>query len=355
MQVCSGLGRKADQIDCVVLCGGYGRRLRPLTDAMPKVLLPVAGEPCVNRIVQKLLKSSYVRTIFFLVNRKAEAPVRRYLQEYSVPRAVVVVEPPVGESQGWGSARALAFFAHSRSVGTTLVIGADNTFDFGIDEFIEFSCGSKATAIAVHRQADMCENEEYGSVCLSAEGVLLDFVEKQRTEYYDVSTACYVVRGEEMRLLPTYVQYEYLNDTMGGVVQWFHRSGIVLRAYVFECSWFDIGTRRGFIGANAHYLSGKREGDILRANVFDPVDVEARAQVVESTIGPGVHIGPGAYVCRSQIVNSVVMNDAKIVDATIRNSIVGSGSAITGELIGKIHASSGGTEGVRSEWHEDKP
>ena len=158
-------------------------------------------------------------------------------------------------------------------------------------------------------------SESDSVVKLGKDGRIVDFVEKSKTTVYrDVSTACYYLRSDELKLIDVYLRQRG-SDNLGSFFNWLQSNGIKLVAYTFESQWFDIGDRMRMLDANRHFLQDIREGEIDDKTVIrGPVQIEQGAKIQDSIIGPNVYIGHGCKISHSQIRDSIIMKRVSITN-----------------------------------------
>jgi glucose-1-phosphate thymidylyltransferase len=327
----------SDLVDCIVLCGGYASRLWPLTLDMAKTLLPIAGKPCLNYVLDRVFALGNLGRVLLVVNEKLAPQIEAFARRNPYGKLEIVVEPPNGEKEQWGPIEALDFVVSRVGMRDLLVIGGDNLFEFDLTELVASAKRRDVSSLAVHRHDSLEDVSEYGVVRLDESGIVADFREKEKTtRYRDVSTACYYFRAEELRLLGHYIETSSGVSTLGGYIHWLHGRGVTISGRVFTEPWFDIGTRSKLLEANRYYLRDRQRGKITESSIKGPVQIEAGASVTSSIIGPSVYLGLNVEVTNSEIVNSVVMDGTTIHDSVIKDSIVGPDShvqAYAGEFV----------------------
>ena len=221
---------------CLILAGGFGTRLYPLTRNRAKALLEYKGQPLINHIVRMVPPHIPV-----LVNtsRKFEPEFRRWQQ--TAPREVtILVENVMKEEDKLGAVGSLAFWITNAPIAEDiLVIAGDNYFEFSLSEFLA-SYDGQHTLVAVYDVGDRNLARQFGVVRL--DGVrIVKFQEKPaKPESSLIATACYVFPRRVFSLLSLYCRLGE-KDNLGSFVAYLVDRDEV-HAYAFSEPWVDIGT-----------------------------------------------------------------------------------------------------------------
>jgi glucose-1-phosphate thymidylyltransferase len=225
----------------IVLGAGYATRLRPLTDDVPKQLLPVGGRPLLDWIVDKLDDVPSLEGIHVVTNSHY---AERFCLWADTRAGVVVHDDGTSTNEDRrGAIGDLAFtIAEAGLDDDLLVIAGDNLFDFALADFVEFWASKGiASAVAVLDVGDPRLASQYGIVELADDDRVLDFVEKPADPQTTLAaTALYLYHREHARLIGTYLSEGNPHDQPGNLVAWLHRREPVY-AYRFDGEWFDIG------------------------------------------------------------------------------------------------------------------
>ncbi len=225
----------------VVLGAGYATRLRPLTDEVPKQLLPVGGRPILDWILDKLDGVPGLEGIHVVTNSHYAARFRRWADERG---GVAVHDDGTSTNEDRrGAIGDLAFTIDEAGLGDDLlVIAGDNLFGFALPDFVAFWRGKGvASAVAVHDVRDFALARQYGIVELGNDDRVLGFVEKPAEPQSTLAaTAMYLYHRDHVRLIGEYLAQGNPRDQPGNLVAWLHRREPVY-AYRFEGEWFDIG------------------------------------------------------------------------------------------------------------------
>jgi len=294
--------------DAVVLAGGYATRLWPVTRHRAKPLLPVAGEPMVDHILQPLEDEDRVETVYVSTNERFADDFRGHLDERGYEKTRLVVEPTTEEYEKLGTVGALAELVRSEDVDEDLlVIAGDNLFSFEVSEFVDFFEEHRTPCIGAYDVGAQEDATEYGVVDLNGDRVVA-FEEKPEDPPSSlISIACYAFPADSLGALDEYLSDDGNPDAPGYFVEWFHEREDV-RAFTFDGAWFDVGTRDSYLDANAYLVE-----DGL---------VEEGATVADSELGDDVYVGGGAEVRGSELENCIVFGGAEIRDCSLRGTVV---------------------------------
>jgi mannose-1-phosphate guanylyltransferase len=279
----------------VLLVGGEGTRLRPLTYETPKPMLPVMNRPFLEHQVEHL-RSHGVDRIVLACGYRPDA-IRAHFGD----ALEYVVEP---EPLGTGGAIAFA----ARGIGETFVVAnGDILTDLDVTALVGFHRERSARmTIALHPVADP---SRYGVVVTDREGAVTAFVEKPAPGTLDSNTinaGTYVVEPDVLDLVPSgrTVSVEY--DVFPRL------AGAGLHARSFTGYWRDIGTPESYREANVERLP---EGGLIDPSAV----VAADASVTRSVVGPGCRVEAGAHVRGSVLLAGAVVAAGRNVE----NQVVG--------------------------------
>ena len=243
--------KEGDMIKAVVLAGGFATRLYPVTQALPKPLLPVGGRPVIDYIIENLEKCDCVDEIIVSTNKRFENHFRNWLEDLNCTKKIrIVVEDASDETQKLGTIGALNFLIDSQKLqDDCLIIGGDNVFDFEISEFVNYYRQVKKPVIALYDIKDLEKAKKFGVVCVK-DNKVVDFAEKPSEPPSSlVSTCCYIFPKDVLTLIPKYLEESKQNDAPGYFISWL-KGMEETHAFVFDNQWFDIGDMNALADAN---------------------------------------------------------------------------------------------------------
>ncbi len=293
----------------IVLAGGQGTRLRPLTYGTPKPMLPIANRPFLEHQLA-WLASHGVDEVVLSLGYQPDAFTGHFTGAEAVPglRLAYAVEP-----EPLGTAGAIRFAAGDALAERVVVCNGDVLTDLDLSALIRFheDRGAEAT-ISLTRVEDP---SAFGVVPTDTDGRVLGFVEKPApgeapTEW--INAGAYVLEPSVIGSIPVGRNVSIERETFPGLLE---RDG-KLYAVGSGGYWLDIGTPAKYLQANLDMAA-----DLL---LGASAAVAPTASVDGSVLGAGVGVGD-----RSRVIRSVLLDGAQVGrDAQVSDSIVGAGASI---------------------------
>ncbi len=232
----------------VVMAGGEGSRLRPLTIGRPKPMVPLVDKPVLGHILELLRYHGITEVVITL--QYLPSVIQDFYGDGSalgLNITYVVEEMPLGTAGGVKNAA-----AHLND--TFLVISGDALTDFNLQAAVQrhITAGALAT-LAVYSVPNPLE---YGAVVSDENGNITQFLEKpdwSAVRSDRVNTGIYVLEPAVLDYIPDDVVYDFSTELFPDLLQ----RGERLQAYVAEGYWCDVGTIGEYMRANADLISGK--------------------------------------------------------------------------------------------------
>jgi len=221
---------------CLILAGGFGIRLYPLTVSQAKALLEYKGKPVISHIVHKITPNI---NIMVSTNKKFEADFLHW--QRTINREVeILVEEALSEDQKLGAVGSLNFWIENKPiVEDLLVIAGDNYFEFDMAQFIA-SCDGKHALIAIYDIGNKDKASQFGVVQLERHRIAKFQEKPARPKSSLIATACYVLPQRIFPLLHQYCQ-QGKRDNLGSFIAYLIDKDEV-HAYTFTELWIDIGS-----------------------------------------------------------------------------------------------------------------
>jgi glucose-1-phosphate thymidylyltransferase len=223
----------------LILAAGYATRLRPLTDTIPKQLLPVGGRPMVDWILDKI-RAAGIDDVHLVTNARFGPDFQRWAEGKQV---VVHDDGTKTNEDRLGAIGDIRFVQEHADVDDDLlVIAGDNLFEYALTDLLDFwRAKGGLSAVAVHDVGDLELVRKYSIVELDADDRIVGFVEKpERPRTTLAATATYVYSREHAQLVATYLEQGNPPDQPGNYVAWLH-ARVPVYAYRFPGGWHDIG------------------------------------------------------------------------------------------------------------------
>ncbi|WP_345166220.1 sugar phosphate nucleotidyltransferase [Nibribacter koreensis] len=310
----------------IVPMAGMGKRMRPHTLTVPKPLIPIAGKPIVQRLVEDIAKvcQEPIEEVAFIIGHfgaEVEARLIKIAESVGAKGTIHYQEEPLGTAHA-------ILCAQSALKGNVVVAFADTLFkaDFKLDTSAEGT-------IWVQKVEDP---RPFGVVKLNEQGQITEFVEKPQDFVSDLAIIgiYYFKDGEYLR---NELQYLLDNDIKdkgeyqltNALENMKSKGSVFIPGPISE--WLDCGNKDATVYTNQRYLEYiKDEQGLVSSSatlnntvIIPPVYIGENAVLNNSVIGPHVSIGNNTQVDGSVLSNSIVQENSKIKSALIANSMVG--------------------------------
>lgn len=314
---------------------GMGKRMRPHTLTVPKPLLPIAGKPTVQRLVEDIAKvcNEKIEEVNFIIGRfgaEAEANLIKVAESVGAKGKISY------QDEALGTAHAILCAKESLK-GKVIVAFADTLFkaDFKLDE------GNDGT-IWVQKIEDP---RMFGVVKVDANNIITDFVEKPEEFVSDLAIiGIYYFRDGEY--LHKELQYLIDNNIMekgeyqltNALENMKQQGAKFIPGRISE--WLDCGNKDSSVFTNQRYLeyikAEKLTADsakITNSVIIQPCYIGENVELKNAVVGPHVSIGNNSSISNSVIKNSIVQTNAKISHAVIENSMFGNFAVYSGKAL----------------------
>jgi len=296
-------------MQAIILAGGMGTRLRPLTYTLPKPMLPVAGRPAIAHIVESLARAGCDDVI--ITTNYLASLVEERLKRLALPIAVRCVEEfkPLGTA---GCVRNL----WEELDEEFLIVQGDAVADIDYHALLAFHHEKEAdVSISVMRVAD---TREFGVCDLDSDGRIRRFQEKPRPEdaVSDMASAgFYVLKKAMIEHVPPDQPFDFARELFPILM----RHDARFFGWPLNGFWIDIGRVGTYLAANTRLIEGHcavaPDAQIAPdATCIAPFTIGAGSKIASgATIGPGTVIGAGCFVgAGAKVVGSVVYDEVSL-------------------------------------------
>lgn len=328
-------------LSAVVIAGGFGTRLLPLTRNRPKHLLEVGGVPFLEHQLGRLAAAG-VRHVVLATSYRADLfePVLGDGSRWGVRLDYVQEAEPLGTG---GAIRNVADALEADPEGAVVVLNGDVLSGHDLSaQLLDFETPREGRPVDVSLHLVEVEDARaFGCVPTDGDGRVTAFVEKsEHPVTRQVNAGCYVFRRRVVDAIPAGRVVSVERETFPGLVS----SGALVVGYVESAYWRDVGTPAALVAASADVVLA--DG---RTALADPTaEVDPGSQVdAGSVVGPRVVVGAGAVVSGSvlmagarvgagaRVVDSVLGPDARVGDGVHLDAVtVGDGASVaTGAVI----------------------
>ena len=307
-------------MQAIVLVGGFGTRLRPLTLSTPKQMLHVGNRPMIERVLEHLGAHGVDRAVLSLGYRPDA-----FRDAYPDGRCAGVELHYAVEPEPRDTAGAIRFAALDAGIRERMVVvNGDVLTDLDISALVarHDAAGAEGT-IALHRVEDP---SAFGVVPTDDDGRVQAFIEKPPRDEAPtdrINAGTYVLEPSVIDRIAPDVPVNVERVTFPAMVA--DRS---LYAFDGDAYWIDAGTPASYLAANLHLLDGTRgepEAGIHPA-------AEVRGTVTGSWIGAGAVVAEGAEVRGSVVLAGATVAEGAVVDGSIvgPGAVVGTGAKVLG-------------------------
>ena len=312
-------------MNIIIPMAGMGKRMRPHTLTVPKPLIPIAGKPIVQRLVEDIAKvcGSEVNKVAFIIGHFGTEVEKKLLD---IAQSVGAKGSIHYQDQALGTAHAI-LCAWEALEGNVVVAFADTLFkaDFTLDT-------TKEGIIWVQQVEDP---RPFGVVKINAQHQITDFVEKP-VEFVSDLAIIGIYYFRDGAYLRSELQYLLDNDIKDkGEYQITNAlENMKNKGTQFEpgqvTEWLDCGNKDATVYTNQRYLEYIKDTNLVAASaqvensvIIPPVFIGENVRIHNTVVGPHVSIGKGSQVTDSIIRNSIVQENTYIADAHISNSMLG--------------------------------
>ncbi|RMD73325.1 MAG: nucleotidyl transferase, partial [Chloroflexi bacterium] len=318
----------------VVMAGGEGTRLRPLTINRPKPMVSLVDRPVMQHIIE-LLKLHGITDIIITVQYLANV-IQDYYGDgsaYGVNITYSLEEVPLGTAGSVKNAEHLL-------TEPFLVISGDALTDFNLTQIIEYHMASGATAtVTLTRVANPLE---YGVIITDEQGRIRQLLEKPSWgEVFSdtVNTGIYVFNPD----IFSYIERGRVTDWSKDVFPRMLHRGDRLYGYIANGYWTDVGTIEAYMRACSDYLSGKVNLPRIGHNIGGDIWIDRDAEIApDAQLHGPIYLGHGAKIKGGVIIHGPsVIRDYTIVDSRAnidrsiiwRNSYIGERAELRGAIV----------------------
>jgi mannose-1-phosphate guanylyltransferase/phosphomannomutase len=323
-------------VKAVVMAGGEGTRLRPLTSNQPKPMMPMANRPLMEHVVRRLAFHGFddiVVTVAFLASH-----IRNYFgdgSELGVAMHYATEETPLGTA---GSVRNAA----AELDDTFMVISGDVLSDIDLGEVVKAHRSSGALATIALRRVE--NPVDFGIVITSPDGWVERFLEKPTwgQVFSDtINTGIYVLEPQILDLIPEHEPVDFSETVFPAAL----KRGLAIQGLVVDGYWEDVGTVDAYHRAHRDVLDQRVVVDIPGFRLGDGIwlgegaDVDPAAEIAGPVIiGDNCRVEAGARIGEYTVLGSnvVVKHDATLARTVVHDHVyIGPATTLRGCIVGR--------------------
>ena len=239
----------------IILAAGYATRLYPLTLTQPKPLLPVAGKPMVEYVLDNLAPIGGIDRVFVVTNAKFAGHFQTWSDNYRATKSklnfTIVNDGSTDDTNKLGAIGDIHYVIQKENVDDDIIIVAgDNLFSDKLGDFGKFIREKNAPVLAVYDVGNLEEIKKYNSISIDAQGKITFFEEKPKNPQSTLTgIALYYYPRQTLSLIKQYIAEGNNPDQPGRLVQWLYPRTPV---YTWRVPglWYDIGSKETLEEAN---------------------------------------------------------------------------------------------------------
>ena len=296
-------------MEAIILVGGLGTRLRPLTHTIPKPLLPLANVPMVERMVKNL--PEIFDTAILAVNYGLNE-MKEYFDGIDIGKKIIIV--PEEKPLGTGGAMRNCY---DYITGTTAVFNGDVVSSINLENMLKQHVKTEAKGTLALWEVD--DPSRFGVVELK-NGQIIQFQEKPEkgTELSNlINAGTYLLEPEILEMIPTDKKISIEREIYPEV------AGNGLYGFPFEGYFIDSGTPKSYLEANFKSLGKNGTAVHKGANIRGNALIHKSAKLKDCIIGPNAIIGPDVEMEKCVIRRTVILSNVSGYGSVVEDCIVG--------------------------------
>jgi glucose-1-phosphate thymidylyltransferase len=237
----------------IILAAGYATRLYPLTLTRPKPLLPVAGKPMIEYVLDNLAPIGGIDRVYVVTNAKFAGQFQQWADAYRGAKVnfTIVNDGSTDDTNKLGAIGDIHYVLQTQKVDDDLIVVAgDNLFSQKLDAYGRVCREKNAPVLALYDVGDLEQIKKYNAITLDGEGRITFFEEKPK---HPTSTltgiALYYYPRQTLPLIRQYIAEGNNPDQPGRLVQWLYPR-TPFYTWIVPGLWFDIGSKETLEEAN---------------------------------------------------------------------------------------------------------
>jgi glucose-1-phosphate thymidylyltransferase len=239
----------------IILAAGYATRLYPLTLTQPKPLLPVAGQPMIDYVLDHLAPIGGLDRIYVVTNAKFAGHFEKWAADYRAQKAqlnfTIVNDGSTDDSNKLGAIGDINFVLKTQNVDDDIIVVAgDNLFSDDLPDFGRYCREKNAPVLAVYDVGELEQIKKYNSITIDASNRITFFEEKPKNPTSTLTgIALYFYPKSTLPLIRQYIAEGNNPDQPGRLIQWLYPR-VPVYTWKVPGLWYDIGSKETLEEAN---------------------------------------------------------------------------------------------------------
>jgi mannose-1-phosphate guanylyltransferase len=313
-----------EPLEAIVLVGGQGTRLRPLTLSAPKPLLPTAGVPFLAHVLARAA-SAGVTHVVLATCYKSDMFAACLGDGSAYGLSIDYVTEDVPLDTGGGIRNAASTLRGSGAADPVVVLNCDILSGHDLGAQVDLHIKTDA-AVTLHL-VEVEDPSRFGSVPTDAAGRVTEFLEKTPNPPTNrINAGCYVFRREVIDQIPAGRRVSVERETFPGLIA----AGELVMGYHESSYWLDVGTPQAFVRGSCDLVLGRLPAPALPGPTGPALLLPGASVAADASVSGGTVLGVGASVrAGATVFGSVLFDSATVGEgAVVRDSILGRGAVV---------------------------
>ncbi|HEY1625563.1 MAG TPA: NDP-sugar synthase [Streptosporangiaceae bacterium] len=313
-----------EPLEAIVLVGGQGTRLRPLTLSAPKPLLPTAGVPFLAHLLARAAASGVTHVVLATCYKASMfSEVFGDGSAFGLSMSYVTEDEPL--DTGGGIRNAAKALRGTGPADPIVVLNCDILSGHDLGAQLDLHVKSDA-AVTLHL-VEVEDPSRFGCVPTDDAGHVTAFLEKTPDPVTNrINAGCYIFRRDVIDSIPEGRRVSVERETFPGLIE----AGQLVMGYPEPAYWLDVGTPQAFVRGACDLVLGTLPAPALPGPTGPRLLLDGAFVADDAEVSGGTTVGAGASVASGAVVSgSVLFDEASVGEgAVVRNSILGRGAVI---------------------------